>query len=70
MSIAHVMLLQQNYCAKFYKATESPFPACARVCKMYMFGSGDVQTGVHVEAGDQAWAPFSRSCASGFLTGT
>lgn len=29
MSIAHVMLLHQNYCAKFYKATESPFPACA-----------------------------------------
>lgn len=70
MSIAHVMLLQQNYCAKFYKATESPFPACARVCKMCMFGSGDGQTFVHVEAGDQAWAPFSRSCAPGFLTGT
>lgn len=66
MSIAHVMLLQQNYCAKFYKATESPFPACAHVCKMCMFGSGDGQTCVHVEA----WAPFSRSCAPGFLIGT
>lgn len=70
MSITHVMLFHQNYCAKFYRATESPFPACVHVCKMCMFGNGDVQTCVHVEAGDQAWAPFSRSCAPGFLTGT
>lgn len=70
MSIAHAIFLQQDYCAKFYKATESPFLACVHVCKMCMFGSGDVQTSVHVEAGGQAWALFSRSCAPGFLTGT